>query len=218
MTVNPDKASAAAVEAAIGVLGTADFATPAAVSEALLAAHVAARAAVQGVAFMPDAELGAPSCTFLATVVTPPNHVSLAGLGDCRAYWLDGPAGTDRVLTADDSWAADEIAAHALPAEQAYADPRAHMITRWVGLDADPTWRPTLSQFEAGRGRLLLCSDGLWNYAEKPGVLAATATASGQDTSLAATARRLVRFANEAGGHDNITVVLADLPLAPGDF
>jgi serine/threonine protein phosphatase PrpC len=211
MTVNPDKASAAAVAAALEVLTSADLGSAGAISEALLAAHVAARGAVGAVPFMPDANLGSPSCTFLAAVVTPPGRISLAGLGDCRAYWLDRAAGTDRVLTADDSWAAEEVAEHALPADKAYADPRAHMITRWIGLDADPAWRPALSRFDADHGRLLLCSDGLWNYTVEPGQL--TTAAAGDDMGPAATARRLVAFANDRGGHDNITVVLVDLPL-----
>jgi serine/threonine protein phosphatase PrpC len=215
MTVNPDKASAVAVEAAIRVLTASDIQADIDVPDVLLAAHVEARAAVQAVPFMPDAQLGSPSCTFLAAVVTPPGAIDVAALGDCRAYWLDRSSGGDSVLTADDSWAESQIATHEMVAAQAYSDPRSHAITRWLSLDADPAWRPHLSRFEPGEGRLLLCSDGLWNYTVEAGEL--TAAASGDDMSLIATARRLVQFANEQGGHDNITVVLVELPLSPGD-
>jgi serine/threonine protein phosphatase PrpC len=57
-----------------------------------------------------------------------------------------------------------------------------------------------------------LCSDGLWNYASTVDELHALLTnASSDRTSGAApiaTARRLTDFARDAGGHDNITVVL----------
>jgi serine/threonine protein phosphatase PrpC len=215
MTVNPDKASAVAVDAAIRVLATTDIHTDRDVREALLAAHVEARAAVQAVPFMPDAQLGSPSCTFLAAVVTPPNSIDIAALGDCRAYWLEPSSGNELLLTADDSWAETQVATHEMAAAEAYSDPRSHAITRWLSLDSDPAWRPHLSRCEPGEGRLLLCSDGLWNYTVEAGQL--SAAASGGDTSLVATAQRLVQFANDQGGHDNITVVLVDVPQSPGD-
>jgi serine/threonine protein phosphatase PrpC len=205
-TVNPDVASQAACDAALAVLlagGT------------LAAAYGAAREAVLAVTWVPDPQLGAPSCTFLAAIADGA-HVDLATLGDCRSMWLptEGPPGT---LTEDDSWAAEVIAAGAKTAEEAYADHRAHVITRWLGADADPTWEARESSFTApGPGRLLLCSDGLWNYAETaPEVAAAAAPGEGEPDDLLTTARRLVDFANERGGSDNITVVLVDLPRPP---
>ena len=161
---------------------------------------------------MPDPRLGSPSCTFLAAVVDG-TQVELATLGDCRSMWLPA-VGEPETLTEDDSWAAEVIAAGTKTAEEAYADRRAHVITRWLGADADPSWEARLSSFTApGPGRLLLCSDGLWNYAETAADVAAAA--AGDPDDLLATARRLTDFANAAGGSDNITVVLVDLPRLP---
>ena len=212
-TVDPDIASQAACDAALGVLlagGT------------LPAAYAAARDAVLQVSWVPDPRLGAPSCTFLAAIVEGAD-VELATLGDCRSLWLPAEGEEPETLTEDDSWAAEAIAAGAKTAEEAYADRRAHVITRWLGADADPTWEARLSTFTApGPGRLLLCSDGLWNYAETAPEVAAAgaapagpapASASGQHPDdLLTAARRLVDFANDHGGSDNITVVLVDLP------
>ena len=171
---------------------------------------------------MPDPRLGAPSCTFLAAVVDG-SQVELATLGDCRSMWLPaaGPApASPQTLTEDDSWAAEVIAAGTKTAEEAYADRRAHVITRWLGADADPSWEARLSSFTApGPGRLLLCSDGLWNYAETAAEVVAAAAGAGDPDDpddLLATARRLTDFANAAGGSDNITVVLVDLPRSSG--
>ncbi|HEX3620934.1 MAG TPA: protein phosphatase 2C domain-containing protein [Acidimicrobiales bacterium] len=199
-TVNPDLASQAAADAALDVLGAGgDLATAAAAAQAAVEA-------VPGVAQPPD--LGWPSCTLLAGVVSG-GAVDLATMGDCRTFWLpvDGAA---EVLTEDDSWAAEQVASGALTTEEAYASPMAHTITRWLGHDADPTWQPRLVRVEPpGPGRLVLCSDGLWNYAETGAEVAAAAG----DGDALAVAQRLVAFANEAGGHDNITVVVVDLPV-----
>ncbi len=202
-TVNPDLASQAAADAALAALAG---------SRDLVAAAAAAQAAVEGVegvAQPPD--LGWPSCTLLAGVADG-GGVDLATLGDCRTFWLpaDGPP---EVLTQDDSWAADQVGAGAMTTEEAYASPLAHTITRWLGHDADPSWRPRLAHFDPpGPGRLVLCSDGLWNYAPTGADVAAAAGPAAGLEPLAL-ARRLVDFANQAGGHDNITVVVVDLPL-----
>ena len=211
-TVDPDVASQAAADAALAVLvdgGDLD------------AAAAAAQAAAEGVAgpTPPPPELGWPSCTFLAGVVEG-STAELGTMGDCRTYWLpaDGPP---VVVTEDDSWAAEQIASGAMTEEEAYASPLAHTITRWLGKDADPAWKPRRATLElTGPGRLILCSDGLWNYAPTAEEVAAAAAApvGDDDAGLLATARRLVAFANEQGGHDNITVVvLAVDPVDPVD-
>ena len=65
-----------------------------------------------------------------------------------------------------------------------------------------------------GSGWLLVCSDGLWNYCSPAddlrALLFAQIATHGDDALAVADA--LVAFANEAGGHDNITAVLAHLP------
>ena len=58
---------------------------------------------------------------------------------------------------------------------------------------------------------LLLCSDGLWNYAPTTQALAKRIEEQGAQSSNLALARALTDFARDAGGHDNITVAIADL-------
>ena len=200
-SVNPDIASQAASDAACAVL---------AAQPDLEAAYDAARAAVLATQFEPHADLSPPSCTFLAATITD-EKVTLASLGDCRAYWCAG--GTVTQLTADDSWAEVQIAAGMTPAD-AYSHALAHVITRWLSMDADPEWRPRIVPFDVpGPGRLLLVSDGLWNYTLEPAQL--VAVIGEEPTERIDLARRLVTFANDAGGSDNITVVVVDLPLRP---
>jgi serine/threonine protein phosphatase PrpC len=138
--------------------------------------------------------------------------VTLAAMGDCRAYWAAGGEVTQ--LTVDDSWAESQIASGAMSAADAYAHTLAHVITRWLSNDADPEWRPRIVPFDVpGPGRLLLVSDGLWNYTLEPAHLVAAMGEQPPPGEPVELARRLVTFANDAGGSDNITVVVVDLPL-----
>ena len=83
-------------------------------------------------------------------------------------------------------------------------------ISRWLGADSDDTM-PSIASFEhpAG-GRLLSCSDGLWKYVPESAELAEVINRLDPlaDTAMDF-AEALVAFANEQGGHDNTTVVIA---------
>ncbi len=214
-TVSPDEASQAAAGAALGVLLAVNEAD---VSDTLLKAHAAAQDAVAAVDAKLQPDLGPPSCTFLAAVIEAGN-IDVATLGDCRAYWLP-QEGTPEVLTEDDSWAAEQVAAGVLTSEEAYDNPLAHTITRWLGRDADPLWRPRLVRFPIlGPGRIVLCSDGLWNYAATGAEVAGATRAADSAAPTGAAdpltvAQQLVRFANDKGGHDNITVIVIDVQPA----
>ena len=70
---------------------------------------------------------------------------------------------------------------------------------------------PSVSTFvPRGNGWLLLCSDGLWNYASAPDEMArlfgSLIPGVSSPTGLA---EALVAWANAQGGRDNITAVLA---------
>ncbi len=141
--------------------------------------------------------------------------VTLCWLGDSRAYWLgDGPGPAAKRLTTDDSLAGEMVAAGLLSEEDALALPQAHVVTRWVGADAEDA-APHVATFEPpGPGVLLLCSDGLWNYRPEAAALAELALPRARTDPLGA-AQALVTFAIDAGGVDNVTAVLAPLPLRP---
>jgi serine/threonine protein phosphatase PrpC len=169
-----------------------------------------------------------PSCTFVATIAAdrpPPSTdpdsapgsapyssshdvlVVTGWLGDSRAYLL--PDDDLVPLSIDDSWATDEIGAGMDPAA-AYADNRAHSITRWLGADATDV-EPRISvHLVPAAGRVLLCSDGLWNYAAEVAELRAVIDPR-RPLGPLALAQSLTNFARDAGGHDNITVAVATL-------
>ncbi len=203
-TVDPEVASALASEAALEHLRAAP--------DDLAGAHAAAQAAVVTHDFTPKPDLGAPSCTFLAATAVG-THVRIASLGDCRGYWL-ADDGEPAVVTRDDSWARAAAEQGLMSWEEARADRRANVITRWLGRDADPSWSVEVTDVVADEpGLLVLCSDGLWNHAPEPVDLAAVVAGVGAQASPLAIATHLVQHALDAGGHDNITVVVVRLPL-----
>lgn len=192
----------AAADAALQVL-TSSTDAPA---ERLVAATSAASAAVERVGQdFPDS---APSCTFVAAVVED-GTATFGSVGDSRGYWLPDQGEAHR-LTTDDSMAEEQVRA-GMDRASAEASPLAHTITRWLGPDA-PDQRPAVTSVDVDEpGWVLVCSDGLWNYASEPADLRAVVRAEerrvGRDPLDLAQA--LVAWANDRGGADNITVALA---------
>jgi serine/threonine protein phosphatase PrpC len=202
----PDEASLAAAQAAVRVLLTSARRgdDPA---ESSLSAVRSAHKALTTLSSPGEA----PSATYVSAVVSG-DAVTVCWLGDSRAYWLPaGPDGTAVRLTIDDSVAEQLVARGAMAEAEAMASPQAHVITGWLGADfSEP--EPHLSRFEpVGRGVVLVCSDGLWNYRPDAAGLAELALPAALSDPLG-TAASLVKFALDAGGVDNITVVLIPFP------
>ncbi len=158
-----------------------------------------------------DTQSSPPSCTLVAALVRD-GHALVASVGDSRAYWVPDE-GEALQLSVDDSVAQEQIAL-GMPREEAESGPHSHVITRWLGHDA-PELAPhfTVLPPQDSAGYLVVCSDGLWNYASAPAEIAAIIRQKTQDRvdDLPAACRDLVDWANEQGGHDNITVTLTRL-------
>jgi serine/threonine protein phosphatase PrpC len=202
----PDEASLAAARAAAEELLAAVQAGTSR-PEASVRAAAAAREAVAALAGGGES----PAATFVSAVVAG-GTITVCWLGDSRAYWLDaGDEGSARLLTRDDSLAEEMVALGLMPEAEALTSPQAHVVTRWIGPDADALV-PHVTEFSPpGPGVLMLCSDGLWNYAPDAGTLAGLAM-PGALADPRAAAAGLVEFALDAGGMDNITVALAPYP------
>ncbi|WP_244932185.1 protein phosphatase 2C domain-containing protein [Nocardioides sp. W7] len=220
-SIDSDVGSLAGARAAREVLRTPlprGMGTPesrsAAVMKVLTEAAVAANAAV--IATTDPSSTNPASATY-AVAVLEGSMLAHANIGDSRVYWLpDG--GPGRQLSIDDSAAQMQIEAGMSRAE-AESGPQAHAITRWLGRDA-PEIAPRLGTLELDTpGWVLVCSDGLWNYASEPDALAAQLAAAGGDRGAPPDeiALGLVAFANARGGQDNITATLARFEPAPGE-
>ncbi|MDX3412478.1 serine/threonine-protein phosphatase, partial [Streptomyces sp. ME02-6977A] len=156
----------------------------------------------------------APACTLVGAVVTA-GLLVVGWVGDSRVYWVPADRATPPArLTEDDSWAAQMVAAGLMNEAEAYADERAHAITGWLGADAYEL-EPHTASFKPDRaGVVVVCTDGLWNYAESAEEMAEAMPPDAADRPLHA-ARVLVGHALDGGGHDNVTVALLPFPAPP---
>jgi PPM family protein phosphatase len=129
------------------------------------------------------------------------SDVTVAHVGDSRAYlWRGG----DLVrLTRDHSLVGELVARGKLTEEQAESHPQRSVITRALGPEADV--EVDVEVFDACDGDVyLLCSDGLTSMIHEPGVKPVLERSG----NLEDAGRNLIAAANDAGGRDNITVIL----------
>jgi serine/threonine protein phosphatase PrpC len=161
----------------------------------------------------PDGGPNAAACTFAAAVVDG-DLVVFGNVGDSRVYWLPDPGGSGMgaeatELSLDDSMAQARIA---MGVDRVTAEngPQAHAITKWLGRDSPDTVPRTGSVLLGHPGWVLVCSDGLWNYCSEAARLGELVTRLSETaTSPLELGEALVRWANEQGGRDNVSVALA---------
>ncbi len=148
-----------------------------------------------------NSDLRGMGTTAVAVVLAPDGGAWLAWVGDSRCYRL-----RDRNLEAlsrDHSLMSEWISLGVITSDAARTHPRRHELMRAVGQAPDVSVEHVAIELRPG-DRLMLCSDGLHGYVEERAI--ARALASGDPRSAAAA---LVDAANEAGGPDNVSVVVA---------
>jgi PPM family protein phosphatase len=142
--------------------------------------------------------------TTLTAVYVGEQEVAIAHVGDSRAYCLRG--GELLRLTDDHSLVDELVREGRLTPEEAVEHPQRSVITRALG--PETTVEVDTHSFRAQAGDVyLLCSDGLTTMvgeAELAAVLLA-------HSRLSDAGEALIAAANQAGGRDNITVVLLRL-------
>lgn len=139
--------------------------------------------------------------TTLTAAYVDDGQLAIAHVGDSRAYlFRDGELSR---LTQDHSLVDELVRRGKLTEEQAAEHPQRSIITRALGPEPDVEVDTFTYPVKAG-DLLLLCSDGLTSMISEQDV--ARILASKED--LDALARALIQEANDAGGRDNITVVL----------
>jgi protein phosphatase len=129
------------------------------------------------------------------------DRVCLAHVGDSRAYLLRD--GQFDQLTEDHSFVAEQVRRGMLTEEEAGRSKMHNVLTRALGIDPYVEVDVTEELLQEG-DVYLVCSDGLFrelSISQISGVLQET-----EDAQRAA--NRLVDLANEAGGGDNITVIV----------
>jgi len=140
--------------------------------------------------------------TLVASIFTD-NKLAVGHIGDSRMYRLRGETLTQ--LTEDHSLVQEQIKAGLITEEQAKVSHNKNLVTRALGID--PEVELELHEHDVEIGDLYLqCSDGLSDLVEDTEITKILLSANGNITRAAS---KLVLAANENGGSDNISVVLA---------
>ncbi len=142
-------------------------------------------------------------CTVTAALLEGERLV-IAQVGDSRAYLMH--KGELQQVTRDHSLMAELIEAGDITPEEARVHPKRSVITRALG--SDPLMQPDIYELNVEAGdRLLLCSDGLSTMLTDDRI----ADTLGRIGDAQRCASQLVNEAIEAGGYDNITVIVVDI-------
>lgn len=125
----------------------------------------------------------------------------LSHIGDSRAYLLHG-SHLDR-LTLDHTLVQQMVEAGTISESEATKHPKRHMLTRSLGVKEYMT--PDTTSFDIFEGDvILLCTDGLYGCISDKEIR----DIMRKNKDLEMCGQKLVDAAIEAGGHDNVTVVL----------
>jgi protein phosphatase len=130
------------------------------------------------------------------------DHLYLTQIGDSRAYLVRN--GTAIQITKDQSLMQRLVEAGELTEEEAAHSERRNIILQALGPDAKIKVDLTYQELRKG-DTVVLCSDGLSGQVKKEEI----AEIAGKATDLSAACDRLIALANERGGPDNITVIIA---------
>lgn len=135
--------------------------------------------------------------TVVAAVVREGNAV-IANVGDSRIYLVN-----DKLtqLTIDHSIVQTLIESGKITVEDAKVHPRKNVITRALGAESEVAI--DVAEYNLSKGEtLLLCTDGLTNFATEKDILNTF-----KQNNISDVSEKLVDLANQGGGGDNITVV-----------
>lgn len=148
-----------------------------------------------------------PQCEGMGTTVVAclfyDNRVSIAHVGDSRLYRLRG----DRFeqVTLDHSLLQELVSRGFYTPEEARKSLNKNLVTRALGIE--PTVQVDVQEDVVLTGDVhLLCSDGLSDMVEDEDI---HLTLSTFNANLDTAAQQLIRMANDNGGKDNVSVVLA---------
>ncbi|MFT3876050.1 MAG: protein phosphatase 2C domain-containing protein [Propioniciclava sp.] len=158
-----------------------------------------------------DPELAGMGTTVCGFVLAQ-DRLAVVNIGDSRAYLIrDGQL---HRVTHDHSWVQTLVDEGRITEEEALEHPHRSLVLRV--LNGSPQYEPDLGWVGIAPGdRLLVCSDGLCGLMTDAAIAAVAAAGLPRQETIDG----LVALAHEAGGYDNITLIVADVetdgPLGP---
>lgn len=156
-----------------------------------------------------DSELEGMGTTLVAALETGDN-LSIASVGDSRAYLLDDTG--LRAITDDQTWVNEVGRPLGLDEESLKNHPMRHVLTMAIGASSPLTVNCYTVPLKPG-ALVLICSDGLHGVVD-PLKLEGILQAGRDGVTLEESCRHLIEAAKQAGGPDNVTTVLLRKPGA----
>lgn len=148
-----------------------------------------------------------PSCAGMGSTVVAVrwdgDDLAIASVGDSRAYLFRGGALTQ--LTYDQNLGNELRDSMGWSEEQVSHFPQRHVLTAAIGANAEVLIRDCSLKM-VHRDWILMCSDGLYGPVGDPRISQVLAAAANPEEAV----NSLIDAANQAGGPDNITVVLLE--------
>jgi len=142
--------------------------------------------------------------TTIVAVLLTENKLSIAHIGDSRAYLIRG--GSVDQLTDDHSIVNEQVKRSMLTKEEASQSEMKNLLTKALGVRPDTEADlDELTMFDDDT--LLLCTDGLSNMITNETALEIISSADSVERACGA----LIDAANEKGGKDNITAVVGHI-------
>ena len=152
-------------------------------------------------------------CTIVEALIIK-NDLHLGHVGDARAYICDENG--INLLTIDHSFVMELVQKGKLTLEEARVSPMKNKLNQAIG--ASKPINPDYKYCALKEGdKILLCSDGLWDMLSDQQIFAVLR----QDKPVQKLCETLIKMANDAGGHDNITALVihhqekAETPATP---
>ncbi|MEW5869988.1 MAG: PP2C family serine/threonine-protein phosphatase [Chloroflexota bacterium] len=144
--------------------------------------------------------------TTMTAILILDDQMTIAHVGDSRAYAIS-PQGEMNVLTRDHSLVMRMMELGQLSADEAAVHPQRNVLYRALG-QGEPFSPDTNTLPLPKSGYLLLCSDGLWGVISEDEIAHIVTTAPNPQIAT----QKLIDAANEAGGPDNITAIIIQVP------
>lgn len=140
------------------------------------------------------------TCTVLVVI---DQDIYFAHVGDSRAYIVKGDSIMQ--ITTDQTYVQELVNSGEITAAEAAVHPKRNVLTNAMGTKPDMKVDTGKYKYRfENNDRLLLCSDGLYDYLNQEELKEILL-----QNSLKAAADKMIQEAKTRGGHDNITVVIA---------
>lgn len=139
--------------------------------------------------------------TTMVAAIAFKNALVVANIGDSRGYILHQKMLTQ--ITIDHSLVNELVKLGDISEDEALKLPQSNIITRAIGISSDA--QVEVNRFNLKKGdTLLMCTDGLFKTVAREKIIAVLE----EDSAIADKCAKLVALANQAGGPDNITVLI----------